>query len=167
MLGLILQGRHNRAKPKFKKNDIQIDKKFDGEVTTLTAKITLQGQRVVPPNSLKPELKLDDDYSQYLTDATGQQVAFDGGTGVLAGIETYEEAVRTVVSMVSFLESQIEPDQLIKEINIVNENPQPEDGAITMDLSIPLRVGWDLDEGKSTEGPKDYLYLLNVDTEAI
>lgn len=162
-----LQGRYNRAKPKFKRNDVQIDKKYDGEVTSLTAKITLQGQRIVAENSLVPNLKLDSEYSQYIVDENGQPVPFDGGTGVLAGITTIEEAIKLAAEMVSFLESQIEPDQLIKEVNIVNSTPAPEDGVITFDISIPLRNSWDIATGTPNESPKNYLYLLDVETEAI
>jgi hypothetical protein len=167
MLAETLQGRYNRAKPKNKIKLIEIDKKYDGEIATMTAKITFQGQRVTPPNSIRPELKLDSVLTQYLVDENNQPIAFDGGTGPLTGVTTIEEALQVTAEYVSVLESQIEPDQLIKEVNIVNANPDPEDGILSIEVSIPLRNSWDIAEGKSMETPKNYLYLLDVDGDTI
>ena len=168
LLGHMLQGRYNRAKPKFKKNGISIDYKFDGETTSLVAKVSLEGQRLIPVGQTKPVFKLDNTLGEYLVDAAGAPVAFDGGTGVLAGVTSYEQALADVTEMVSYLESQIEPDQLLKEINICNLTPAPEDGNATLDISIPLRNGWDEAIGQATIKPKNYLYILDVaDTEVI
>ena len=168
LLGHILQGRYNRAKPKFKKNGVSIDYKFDGETTSLVAKVSLEGQRIIPVGSTKPVFKLDNTLGDYLVDAAGAPTAFDGGTGVLAGVTSYEQALADVTEMVSYLESQIEPDQLLKEINICNLTPAPEDGNATLDISIPLRNGWDEAIGQAVIKPKNYLYILDVeDTVAI
>jgi hypothetical protein len=168
LLGHHLQGRYNRAKPKFKKNAYQLDYKFDGDTTTFTGKVALEGQRVMNPTTSKPEFKLDSTLGEYIVDAAGLPVPFSGGTGVLAGINSYEEALVHTAEMVSFYESQIEPDQLLKEINIVNLVPQPEDGADTLDISLPMRNGWNEATGQSVLTPKNYLYILDVpDTEAI
>ena len=168
LLGHILQGRYNRAKPKFKKNAFGIDYKFDGETATLVGKILLEGQRVIKVGQTKPEFVVDTIFSDYLQDANGNPVAFDGGTGALAGFTSFEEALIHTAEMVSFLESQIEPDQLLKEINIVNLTPTPEEGSETLDCSIPLRNVWDLDTGRASIVPKNYLYILDVtDSEAI
>jgi hypothetical protein len=168
LLGHILQGRYNRAKPKFKKNGIGIDYKFDGETTSLVAKVSIEGQRMIPVGQTKPVFKLDSTLGEYLVDAAGAPVPFDGGTGVLAGITSYEQALADVTEMVSYLESQIEPDQLLKEINICNLTPAPEDGNATLDISIPLRNGWDEATGQAVIKPKNYLYILDVsDTEVI
>ncbi|WP_309732416.1 hypothetical protein, partial [Chamaesiphon sp. OTE_75_metabat_556] len=93
LLGHHLQGRYNRAKPKFKKNAYQIDYKFDGDTTTFTAKVALEGQRVMNPTTSKPEFKLDSTLGDYIVDAVGLPVPFSGGTGVLAGYDSYEEAL--------------------------------------------------------------------------
>jgi hypothetical protein len=168
LLGHHLQGRYNRAKPKFKRNGISIDYKFDGETTSLVAKVSLEGQRVVAAGTTKPVFQLDSTLGDYLVDAAGAPTAFDGGTGVLAGVTSYEQALADVTEMVSYLESQIEPDQLLKEINIANLTPSPEDGNATLDVSIPLRNGWDETTGQAFITPKNYLYILDVpDTEAI
>ncbi len=168
LLGHHLQGRYNRAKPKFKKNAYQLDYKFDGDTTTFTGKVSLEGQRVMNPTTGKPEFKLDSTLGDYIVDANNLPVPFSGGTGVLAGINSYEEALVHTAEMVSFYESQIEPDQLLKDINIVNLTPQPEDGADTLDISLPMRNGWNEATGQSVLTPKNYLYILDVpDTEAI
>jgi hypothetical protein len=168
LLGHHLQGRYNRAKPKFKKNAYQLDYKFDGDTTTFTGKVSLEGQRVMNPTTSKPEFKLDSTLGDYIVDAAGLPVPFSGGTGVLAGITSYEEALVHTAEMVSFYESQIEPDQLLKDINIVNLVPTPEDGADTLDISLPMRNGWNEATGQSVLTPKNYLYILDVpDTEAI
>ena len=168
LLGHILQGRYNRAKPKFKKNGVSIDYKFDGETTSLVAKVSLEGQRIIPVGKTKPVFKLDNTLGDYLLDAAGAPTAFDGGTGVLAGVTSYEQALADVTEMVSYLESQIEPGQLLKEINICNLTPAPEDGNATLDISIPLRNGWDEAIGQAVIKPKNYLYILDVsDTEGI
>ena len=168
LLGHILQGRYNRAKPKFKRNGIGIDYKFDGETTSLVAKMSLEGQRIVPAGTTKPVFKLDSTLGDYLLDETGAPVAFDGGTGVLEGVTSYEQALADTCEMVSYLESQIEPDQLLKEINIANLTPAPEDGNATLDISIPLRNSWDETIGQAIITPKNYLYILDVeDTEVI
>ena len=168
LLGHILQGRYNRAKPKFKKAAFAVDYKFDGETSTLVAKILLEGQRVIKVGETKPVFVVDTTFSDYLQDANGNPVAFDGGTGALAGYTSFEEALIHTAEMVSFLESQIEPDQLLKEINIVNLTPTPEEGSETLDCSIPLRNVWDLDTGRASIVPKNYLYILDVtDSEAI
>jgi hypothetical protein len=168
LLGHHLQGRYNRAKPKFKTNRFGIDYKFDGDVTSFTAKITLEGQRIMNQVTKRPEFKLDSTLGDYLVDAAGLPVAFDGGTGALTGILTFEEALVHAAEMVSYLEAQIEPDQLLKDINIVNLAPQPEDGSDTLDISLPMRNGWNEATGQSVLTPKNYLYILDVpDTEAI
>jgi hypothetical protein len=168
LLGHHLQGRYNRAKPKFKKNNYTIDYKFDGDTTSLVAKVSLEGQRIVPAGATKPVFKLDDTLGDYLVDAAGAPTPFDGGTGVLAGVTSYEQALADTCEMVSYLESQIEPDQLLKEINIANLTPSPEDGNAILDISIPLRNGWDETIGQASIKPKNYLYILDVpDTEAI
>jgi hypothetical protein len=168
LLGHHLQGRYNRAKPKFKKTAFDIDYKFDGETTTLTAKVNLEGQRTAPVAGGRPGFKLDNIFSDYIVDANGLSVPFDGGTGVLTGIATFEEAILFIAENVSFLESQIEPDQLLKEVNIVNVTPTPEDGNETLNISIPLRNGWDEAIGQASIKPKNYLYIIDVpDTEAI
>jgi hypothetical protein len=159
----VLQGRYNRAKPKFKKNAISIDYKFDGETTTFVAKVSLEGQRLILPNGTKPEFVVDKIYSDYIQDANGAPVAFSGGTGVLTGYDSFEESIIHTAEMVSFLESQIEPDQLLKEINIVNLTPTPEDGNETLDISIPMRLVWDATTGQANLVPKNYLYILDVD----
>jgi hypothetical protein len=160
--GHLLQGRYNRAKPKFKKTAFDIDYKFDGETTTQTAKVNLEGQRTAPLAGAEPGFKLDTIFSDYIVDADGVSVPFDGGTGVLAGITSFEEALLFIANNVSFLESQIEPDQLLKEINIVNVTPTPEDGNETLNVSIPLRVIWDEATGDFAIIPKNYLYILDV-----
>jgi hypothetical protein len=168
LLGHHLQGRYNRAKPKAKKNAFGVDYKFDGETTSLVAKISLEGQRLAPVANASPQFKLDSVFSEYLVDAAGVSVPFDGGTGALVGITTYEEALVHIAEQVSYLESQIEPDQLLKEINIVNLTENPEDGNETLDISIPLRNGWDVVTGQASIKPKNYLYIIDVpDTEAI
>lgn len=168
LLGHVLQGRYNRAKPKFKKSAFNIDYKFDGETTTTVGKVLLEGQRIIPAGQVKPEFVVDKIFSDYLRDAAGNVVAFDGGTGVLAGITTYEDALIHTAEMVSYLESQIEPDQLLKEINIVNLTPTPEDGSETLDVSIPMRNIFDTVTGQANIKPKNYLYILDVpDSEAI
>jgi hypothetical protein len=168
LLGHHLQGRYNRAKPKTKKNAVSVDYKFDGETTTLTAKIILEGQRLAPVGAGSPTFKLDSIFSEYIVDAAGASVPFSGGTGFLAGFDTYEEALLHVAEVVSFLESQIEPDQLLKEVNIVNVTPSPEEGNETLEISIPLRNGWDEAIGQASIKPKNYLYIIDVpDTEAI
>jgi hypothetical protein len=168
LYGHHLQGRFNRAKPKTKKNAFAIDYKFDGETTSLTAKINLEGQRLAPVGNARPEFKLDSTLSDYIVDAAGAPAAFDGGTGVLAAFTTYEDALLHIAEQVSFLESQVEPDQLLKEVNIVNVTPNPEDGNETLDISIPLRNGWDEAIGQASIKPKNYLYIIDVpDTEAI
>jgi hypothetical protein len=168
LLGHHLQGRYNRAKPKFKKNAYQIDFKFDGDTTTFTGKVSLEGQRVMNLTTNKPEFKLDSTLGDYIVDAAGLPVPFSGGTGVLAGYDSYEEALVHTAEMVSFFESQIEPDQLLKDINIVNLVPTPEDGNDTLDISLPMRNGWNEASGQSVLTPKNYLYILDVpDTEAI
>jgi hypothetical protein len=168
LLGHHLQGRYNRAKPKFKKNAFGIDYKFDGEISSLVAKITLEGQRVLDTVSNKPVFKLDDTFGEYITDAAGLPAVWEPGTGFLAGQATFEEALLHTAKMVSYYESQIEPDQLLKEINIVNEMPTPEDGNDTLDISLPLRNGWDETIGQAFITPKNYLYILDVpDTEVI
>jgi hypothetical protein len=168
LLGHHLQGRYNRAKPKFKKNAYQIDYKFDGDTTTFTAKVALEGQRLMNPTTGKPEFKLDSTLGDYLVDDAGQPISFSGGTGALAGYDIYEEALVHAAEMVSFYESQIEPDQLLKDINIVNLVPQPEDGANTLDISLPMRNGWNEATGQAVLTPKNYLYILDVsETEAI
>lgn len=167
MLAYTLQGRYNRAKPKFKKSGITIDKKFDGETASLVATISLEGQRIIPANGTKPEFVLDSTLSDYIVDANNAPVPFDGGTGVLAGVTSVEQALADIAEMVSFLESQIEPDQLLKEINIVNLTPAPEDGNAALSITIPLRVVFDIATGKSDIVPKNYLYILDVDPEAI
>jgi hypothetical protein len=168
LLGHVLQGRYNRAKPKAKKNAFGIDYKFDGETTSLVAKINLEGQRLAPALGARPAFKLDTTFSDYLVDENGVAVAFDGGTGYLAGIESYEEALLHVAENVSYLEAQIEPDQLLKEINIVNVTEAPEDGNETLDISVPLRNTWDTTTGQASIKPKNYLYIIDVpDTEAI
>jgi hypothetical protein len=168
LLGHHLQGRYNRAKPKFKKNAYQIDYKFDGDTTTFTGKAALEGQRLMNPTTGKPEFKLDSTLGDYLVDDAGQPISFSGGTGALAGYDIYEEALVHAAEMVSFYESQIEPDQLLKDINIVNLVPQPEDGANTLDISLPMRNGWNEATGQAVLTPKNYLYILDVsETEAI
>lgn len=168
LYGLHLQGRYNRAKPKLKKNAFGVDYKFDGETASLTAKINLEGQRLAPVGNAAPGFKLDNTFSEYIVDENGVSVPFDGGTGALTGIATYEEALLYTAEMVSFLESQIEPDQLLKEINIVNVTPTPEDGNETLDISIPLRNGWDEVSGQAVITPKNYLYIIDVpDNEVI
>jgi hypothetical protein len=168
LLGHHLQGRYNRAKPKAKKNAFGVDYKFDGETTSLVAKISLEGQRLAPVANASPQFKLDSTFSDYIVDAAGVAVPFSGGTGALAGIATYEEALVHIAEQVSYLESQIEPDQLLKEINIVNLTENPEDGNETLDISIPLRNGWDEALGQASIKPKNYLYIIDVpDTEAI
>jgi hypothetical protein len=169
MLGHSLQSRHNRAKPKFKKNDIVIDFKFDGDVTTMTAAINLQGQRVEVDGQIKPELKLDSDLSQYIVDDTGALVAWSGGDAgdYLEGTMSYEEAILAVAERVSLLESRIEPDLLLKEVNIVNTSPDPENGAVALSVSIPMRNGFDAAAGTSAIAPKNYLWVLDADNEAI
>lgn len=168
LLGHHLQGRYNRAKPKFKKNAYQLDYKFDGDTTTFTAKVALEGQRIMNQTTGKPEFKLDSTLGDYIVDAAGLPTPFSGGTGVLAGINSYEEALVHAAEMVSFYESQIEPDQLLKDINIVNLTPQPEDGADNLEISLPMRNGWNEATGQSVLTPKNYLYILDVpDTEAI
>lgn len=162
LLGHVLQGRYNRAKPKFKRNAIAIDYKFDGEATTFVSKLSLEGQRIILPLATKPTFVVDKIYSDYLLDAAGSPIPFDGGTGVLTGITSFEEAIIYAAEMVSFLESQIEPDQLLKEINIVNLTPTPEDGNETLDISIPMRNIWDVAAGKAVLLPKNYLYILDV-----
>jgi hypothetical protein len=168
LFGHNLQGRYNRAKPKTKQNAFGIDYKFDGETTSLVAKILLGGQRLAPVANASPQFKLDTIFSDYIVDAAGLSVPFDGGTGVLAGITSYEEALVHIAEQVSYRESQIEPDQLLKEINIVNLTESPEDGNETLDISIPLRNGWDHAIGQASIKPKNYLYIIDVpDTEAI
>lgn len=167
LLGHHLQGRYNRAKPKFKKNAYSIDYKFDGETTTLVGKVSLEGQRLILPGTTKPIFQLDNTLGDYLLDATGSPTTFDGGTGVLAGITSYEEALAYTTEMVSFLESQIEPDQLLKEINIANLTPAPEDGNASLDISIPLRNGWDVALGQAVITPKNYLYIIDVPQNAV
>jgi hypothetical protein len=162
LLGQILQGRYNRAKPKFKRNAIAVDYKFDGEAATFVAKLSLEGQRIILPAATKPTFVVDKIYSDYLLDADGSPIPFDGGTGVLTGITSFEEAIIYAAEMVSFLESQIEPDQLLKEINIVNLTPTPEDGNETLDISVPMRNIWDVAAGKAILVPKNYLYILDV-----
>jgi hypothetical protein len=162
LFGHHLQGRYNRAKPKFKKTAFDIDYKFDGETASLTAKVNLEGQRTAPAAGATPGFRLDNIFSDYIVDAAGASVPFDGGTGVLAGITTFEEAILFIAENVSFLESQIEPDQLLKEINIVNVTPTPEDGNETLNISIPLRNNWDEATGDSSITPKNYLYILDV-----
>jgi hypothetical protein len=168
LLGHHLQGRYNRAKPKTKKSAFTIDYKFDGETTSLVAKVNLEGQRLAPVAGAAPKFKLDSIFGDYIVDANGVSVPFSGGTGVLTGIDTFEEALLYIAENVSYLESQIEPDQLLKEINIVNVTPTPEDGNETLDISIPLRNGWDEAIGQASIKPKNYLYIIDVpDTEAI
>ena len=168
LLGHILQGRYNRAKPKFKKNAFGVDYKFDGETTSLVAKISLEGQRLIPVGETKPMFVVDKTFSDYLQDANDNPVAFSGGTGALAGIDSYEDALIHAAEMVSFLESQIEPDQLLKDINIVNLTPTPEDGNETLDISIPMRNTFDVATGQANIKPKNYLYILDVaESEAI
>jgi hypothetical protein len=168
LFGFHLQGRYNRAKPKAKKNAFGVDYKFDGETTSLVAKVNLEGQRLAPVANASPQFKLDNTFSDYIVDAAGVSVPFDGGTGALAGITSYEEALVHIAEQVSYLESQIEPDQLLKEINIVNLNENPEDGNETLDMSIPLRVIWDEVIGQAAIKPKNYLYIIDVpETEAI
>ncbi len=162
LLGQILQGRYNRAKPKFKRNAISVDYKFDGEAATFVAKASLEGQRLIVAPSTKPEFVVDKIYSDYLLDAASAPIPFDGGTGVLAGINSFEEAWIFTSQMISYLESQIEPDQLLKEINIVNLTPTPEDGNETLDISIPMRNVWDVAAGKAVLVAKNYLYILDV-----
>jgi len=167
-LGYILQGRHNRAKPKFKKNAFQIDEKFDSETTTFTGVVQLEGQRLIPQGAIKPIFVVDKTFSEYIRDAQGNPAPFDGGTGVLAGINSFEEALIHAAEMVSYLESQIEPDLLLKEVNIVNLIPQPEDGADTLNVTIPMRNIWDTATGQSRRVPKNYLYIIDVpDSEVI
>jgi hypothetical protein len=168
LLGHNLQGRYNRAKPKFKTNRFGIDYKFDGDITSFTAKISLEGQRTKDPVTNKVGFKLDNTLGEYLVDAAGLPIAFSGGTGALAGYDIYEEALVHTAEIVSYLESQIEPDQLLKDINIVNLVPQPEDGSDTLDISLPMRNGWNPATGQAILTPKNYLYILDVpDTESI
>jgi hypothetical protein len=168
LLGHHLQGRYNRAKPKFKKNAFTVDYKFDGETSSLVSKISLEGQRILNAVTNVPEFKLDSTFGDYITDEFGAPAAWNPGTGFLLGQASYEEALLYTAKMVSFYESQIEPDQLLKEINIVNETPTPEDGSDTLDISLPLRNGWDELIGQAVITPKNYLYILDVpDTEAI
>ncbi|NJR31624.1 MAG: hypothetical protein HC778_00535 [Chamaesiphon sp. CSU_1_12] len=168
LFGHHLQGRYNRAKPKAKKNIFSLDYKFDGETTTFTCAAILDGQRVMNATTGKPEFKLDTILSDYIVDAAGLPVPFDGGTGVLAGYTTFEDALLYVADMVSFYEAQIEPDLLLKEINVVNKTPTPEEGNETLSISLPLRNGWDESIGQSVITPKNYLFVLDVpDTEAI
>jgi hypothetical protein len=164
LLGHILQGRHNRAKPKFKMSSYAIDYKFDADVTSLTAKVALEGQRIFNTVTNKIDFKLDSTLGDYLRDATGATVAFSGGTGALAGYDVYEEALLHTAEMVSFYEAQIEPDQLLKDINIVNTTPTPEDGSDTLDISLPLRNGFNVTTGQCVLVPKNYLYILDVST---
>jgi hypothetical protein len=168
LLGFTLQGRYNRAKPKTKKNLIQIDKRYDGESATLTAQINLEGQRIDKPGELRPDFVFDKTLSEYILDDNNALVAFDGGTGALEGIESWEQAVFEVAERLSFLESQIEPDLLLKEVNIVNTTPNPEDGAVALNISIPMKINFDSTTGGGVELPKNYLYILDVaDNEAI
>jgi hypothetical protein len=116
----------------------------------------------------RPEFKLDSVLTDYIVDANGISAPFEGGTGVLAGIDTFEEAIVYIAEQVSFRESQIEPDQLLKEINIVNLVENPEDGNETLDISIPLRVTWDETIGQAAIKPKNYLFIIDVpESEAI
>jgi hypothetical protein len=168
LLGQILQGRYNRAKPKFKKNAFSIDYKFDGETTSFVSTAQLEGQRLIPEGETKPVFVVDKTFSDYIRNADNEPVAFDGGTGALAGIETFEEALIYTAEMVSYLESQIEPDLLLKEVNIVNLTPQPEDGADTLSVTVPMRNIWDEAIGQAKLLPKNYLYIIDVaDSEGI
>ena len=168
LLGHHLQGRYNRAKPKFKKTAFTVDYKFDGDVTSLAAKVSLEGQRVLNPATGKVDFKLDSVFGDYITDETGAPTPWSGGTGVLADYDTYEKALVHTAEMVSFYESQIEPDQLLKDINIVNLTPTPEDGNDTLDISLPLRNGFNYATGQAVITPKNYLYILDVpDAEVI
>jgi hypothetical protein len=168
LFGFHLQGRYNRAKPKAKQNAFGVDYKFDGETTSLVAKILLGGQRLAPVGNASPKFQLDSIFTDYIVDANGVTAPFEGGTGVLAGIDTFEEAIVYIAEQVSYRESQIEPDQLLKEINIVNLSESPEDGNETLDISIPLRVTWDEAIGQAAIKPKNYLFIIDVpDSEAI
>lgn len=168
LFGFHLQGRYNRAKPKNKVNIFNVDYKFDQETASLVAKALFGGQRLAPVGAGRPEFKLDSVLSDYIVDANGVATTFQGGTGVLAGIDTFEEAIVYIAEQVSFRESQIEPDQLLKEINIVNLTENPEDGNETLDISIPLRVTWDEAVGQAAIKPKNYLFIIDVpDSEAI
>ena len=168
LFGFHLQGRYNRAKPKNKVSIFTVDYKFDQETASVVAKALFGGQRLAPVGNGRPEFKLDSVLTDYIVDADGVSAPFDGGTGVLTGITTFEEAIVYIAEQVSFRESQIEPDQLLKEINIVNLIENPEDGNETLDLSIPLRVTWDETIGQAAIKPKNYLFIIDVpESEAI